>query len=73
MSDLGATTAVPQAHSENDLKAVIGKVAWRLMPLIMICYLFAFSIASTSALPSFNCKAISVSRTPLTVSAPASS
>ena len=42
MSDLGATTAVPQAHSENDLKAIISKVAWRLMPLIMICYLFAF-------------------------------
>jgi len=42
MSDLGATAAVPQAHSENDLKAVISKVAWRLMPLIMICYLFAF-------------------------------
>src|SRR5882757_8074213 len=42
MSDLGATAAVPQAHSENDLRAVISKVAWRLMPLIMICYLFAF-------------------------------
>jgi len=42
MSDLGATAALPQAHSENDLKAIIRKVAWRLMPLIMICYLFAF-------------------------------
>jgi hypothetical protein len=26
----------------NDEKALIAKVAWRLMPLIMVCYLFAF-------------------------------
>lgn len=30
-----------EAGSETGI-AVIRKVAWRLMPLIMICYLFAF-------------------------------
>ncbi len=30
------------AAAANDEKALIAKVAWRLMPLIMVCYLFAF-------------------------------
>src|SRR5580698_8896808 len=42
MSDLGATTEVSVASSVPDMKAIVAKVAWRLMPLIMICYLFAF-------------------------------
>src|ERR1700761_903859 len=42
MSDLGATTEVPVALGVPDMKAIVAKVAWRLMPLIMICYLFAF-------------------------------
>src|ERR1700710_1934100 len=41
MSDLGVTTDVPVARSD-DMKSIIRKVTWRLMPLIMICYLFAF-------------------------------
>src|ERR1700744_3244776 len=42
MSDLDATTELPIASSTPDIKAIVAKVAWRLMPLIMICYLFAF-------------------------------
>lgn len=48
MSDLGATTAVePQPRpgetdTDGEFKAIISRVAWRVMPLIMICYLFAF-------------------------------
>src|ERR1700733_1634153 len=42
MSDLGATTEVPVALGVPDMKAIVAKVAWRLMPLIMVCYLFAF-------------------------------
>lgn len=30
------------ATSQNAERAVVRKVAWRLMPLIMVCYLFAF-------------------------------
>jgi MFS family permease len=42
MSVPGATATAVQAPSETDFKAIIRKVAWRVMPLIMICYLFAF-------------------------------
>lgn len=42
MSDLGAVASGSRQQSADDLVAVIRKVAWRLMPLIMICYLFAF-------------------------------
>src|ERR1700754_1783648 len=42
MSDLGATTEVPVTLGVPDMKAIVAKVAWRLMPLIMVCYLFAF-------------------------------
>src|ERR1700744_362489 len=42
MSDLGAVASGSRQDSADDLVAVIRKVAWRLMPLIMICYLFAF-------------------------------
>ncbi|MFC0399763.1 MFS transporter [Paraburkholderia rhizosphaerae] len=42
MSDLGAVAADKQTTSIEDATALIRKVAWRLMPLIMICYLFAF-------------------------------
>ena len=42
MSDLGAVATGNREHSANDASAIIRKVAWRLMPLIMICYLFAF-------------------------------
>src|SRR6195952_1315926 len=44
MSDLMQTVSVKpdDTLSENALKAIISKVAWRVMPLIMICYLFAF-------------------------------
>ncbi|MGH8374104.1 MAG: MFS transporter, partial [Pseudomonas sp.] len=36
--EAGASPAV--SHDEE--KALVSKVAWRLMPLIMVCYLFAF-------------------------------
>ena len=42
MSDLGAVADGRREHSADDAAAIIRKVAWRLMPLIMICYLFAF-------------------------------
>lgn len=42
MSDLGAVAGSRREHGVDDIAAVIRKVAWRLMPLIMICYLFAF-------------------------------
>jgi MFS family permease len=44
MSDLGATASAERddTTTENELKAIISKVAWRVMPLIMVCYLFAF-------------------------------
>jgi MFS family permease len=42
MSDLGAVAAEKPATSIEDATELIRKVAWRLMPLIMICYLFAF-------------------------------
>ncbi|HEY3598292.1 MAG TPA: MFS transporter [Paraburkholderia sp.] len=41
MSDLGAVAA-EQTTSAQDAADIIRKVAWRLMPLIMVCYLFAF-------------------------------
>ena len=38
-----ATGAVPQGQEAGtDISTVVRKVAWRIMPLIMICYLFAF-------------------------------
>jgi MFS family permease len=43
MSDLGAVAPQQQTTtSVQDAAAIVRKVAWRLMPLIMICYLFAF-------------------------------
>jgi MFS family permease len=42
MSDLGAVAADKPTTSIEDAAELIRKVAWRLMPLIMICYLFAF-------------------------------
>ena len=33
--------ARPTAEIDAE-KALVSKVAWRLMPLIMVCYLFAF-------------------------------
>ncbi|WCM23375.1 MFS transporter [Paraburkholderia bryophila] len=42
MSNLGAVAAGSREHNADDAAAIIRKVAWRLMPLIMICYLFAF-------------------------------
>jgi hypothetical protein len=42
MSDLGAVAADKQTTSIEDAAALVREVAWRLMPLIMICYLFAF-------------------------------
>jgi len=40
ISALNADSTPAQVISAE--KALIGKVAWRLMPLIMVCYLFAF-------------------------------
>lgn len=37
-----ATSTPGVAAVPSDEKALIAKVAWRLMPLIMVCYLFAF-------------------------------
>lgn len=42
MSDLGAIATGGREQSADGAAAIIRKVAWRLMPLIMICYLFAF-------------------------------
>jgi MFS family permease len=45
MSDLSAAASDKSGRREygvDDAAAIIRKVAWRLMPLIMICYLFAF-------------------------------
>jgi MFS family permease len=42
MSDLGAVAADKPTTSIEDTAELIRKVAWRLMPLIMVCYLFAF-------------------------------
>jgi MFS family permease len=42
MSDLGAVAAEKQSTSIEDAAEIVRKVAWRLMPLIMVCYLFAF-------------------------------
>ncbi|QYD72496.1 MFS transporter [Paraburkholderia edwinii] len=42
MSDLGAVAAEKPTTGIEDAAELIRKVAWRLMPLIMICYLFAF-------------------------------
>jgi sugar phosphate permease len=42
MSELGAVAAQQQTTSKQDAADIVRKVAWRLMPLIMICYLFAF-------------------------------
>jgi MFS family permease len=42
MSDLGAVAAEKQTTSMQEAADIVRKVAWRLMPLIMICYLFAF-------------------------------
>ena len=39
-SELAASGAPGTTAGEHD--AIIRKVAWRLMPLIMVCYLFAF-------------------------------
>ena len=36
--DAGASPSV----TVDEEKALVSKVAWRLMPLIMVCYLFAF-------------------------------
>ena len=47
--------ARPAAEIDAE-KALVSKVAWRLMPLIMVCYLFAFFDTSTSALPSSSCR-----------------
>lgn len=33
---------VRPAVEPDEMKALVNKVAWRLMPLIMVCYLFAF-------------------------------
>lgn len=43
MNKLGAVDAPPLAQGDDAaLQGIVRKVAWRLMPLIMICYLFAF-------------------------------
>jgi MFS family permease len=42
MSDLSAGKADILPETDQGTTAIIRKVAWRLMPLIMICYLFAF-------------------------------
>src|ERR1700743_3525495 len=42
MSALGAVATGNREYGVDDAAAIIRKVAWRLMPLIMICYLFAF-------------------------------
>ncbi|HEX7935547.1 MAG TPA: MFS transporter [Paraburkholderia sp.] len=42
MSDLGAIATGGREESADSAAAIIRKVAWRVMPLIMICYLFAF-------------------------------
>jgi MFS family permease len=43
MSNQSAMAAIPAAaDSHPGVDAVVRKVAWRIMPLIMICYLFAF-------------------------------
>jgi MFS family permease len=43
MSNPSAIAAAPVAtDSHPGIDAVVRKVAWRIMPLIMICYLFAF-------------------------------
>ena len=47
--------ARPAAEIDAE-KALVSKVAWRLMPLIMVCYLFAFLTVSTSASPNSSCK-----------------
>ena len=33
---------IPGGHSTDDVKEVYSKVAWRLMPLLIICYIIAF-------------------------------
>ena len=40
MPAISTATAVSTPREDND--ALVRKVAWRLMPLIMVCYLFAF-------------------------------
>ena len=42
MSDLGAVSATSHPSAKENTADIIRKVAWRLMPLIMLCYLFAF-------------------------------
>jgi MFS family permease len=42
MSVPGAVAAGSRSEQNENTAAIIRKVAWRLMPLIMICYLFAF-------------------------------
>lgn len=42
MNSQAAVMAGHIAVDSNEEKALISKVAWRLMPLIMLCYLFAF-------------------------------
>ena len=42
MSDLGAVSADGHPLQKENTGDIIRKVAWRLMPLIMLCYLFAF-------------------------------
>ncbi|ASW03232.1 MFS transporter [Paraburkholderia aromaticivorans] len=42
MSDLSAVEAGNHQADEQGIASILRKVAWRLMPLIMICYLFAF-------------------------------
>src|ERR1700753_2090307 len=41
MSDL-SVRAADEPHAVGNTADIIRKVAWRLMPLIMLCYLFAF-------------------------------
>jgi MFS family permease len=43
--NMSKTLSVPigaAAQAQPDVASIVAKVAWRIMPLIMICYLFAF-------------------------------
>ena len=42
MSAIPSTGLAPGSTSTTEADAVVRKVAWRLMPLVMVCYLFAF-------------------------------
>ena len=58
-----ATAATADLDAGLTEQQVIRKIAWRLMPLIIICYFFAFFDRVTSASPKPRSKPISGSAT----------